>query len=102
MRLVIRVILALALLAASILATAPQAASAASLPGMALLGYHTARPGETLYCIGRAYGVQPWAIAAQNGIGQANVLYAGQALAIPNAPWINMPAGPTRARQFDP
>jgi lysozyme len=101
MKLVIRVILTLGVLAASIAATAAPA-SAASLSGNAILGVHTVRAGETLYCIGRAYGVQPWAIAAQNGIGQTSTLYVGQSLAIPDAPWINKPAGPTCTRQFDP
>lgn len=102
MKLIIRVIITLALLALSVAATAPQAASASPLLGIDLLGYHTVRAGETLYCIGRAYGVQPWTIAAQNGIGQASALRIGQMLAIPVAPWINMPAGPTCARQFGP
>ncbi|HKZ85304.1 MAG TPA: LysM peptidoglycan-binding domain-containing protein [Anaerolineae bacterium] len=101
MKLIIRLILTLAILALSIAATA-NAASAAPLSGIDLLGYHTVRSGETLYCIGRAYGVQPWAIAAQNGIDPAGTLRIGQALAIPNAPWVNMPSGPTCARQFDP
>ena len=101
MKLVIRLILTLAVLAASIAATAAPA-SAASLSANAILGVHTVRAGETLYCIGRAYGVQPWAIAAQNGIGQTSTLYVGQSLAIPGAPWINKPAGPTCTRQFDP
>ena len=102
MPLIIRVIITLALLALSVVATMPQTASAAPLSGIDLLGYHTVRPGETLYCIGRAYSAQPWAIAAQNGVSQANRLSIGQVLAIPNAPWVNMPAGPTCARQFDP
>jgi LysM repeat protein len=64
-----------------------------------VLGYHTVRPGETLYCIGRAYGVSPWAIASQNGIVSPNVIHPWQVLAVPNAP-AALPAGPTCARQF--
>ncbi|HET7090406.1 MAG TPA: LysM peptidoglycan-binding domain-containing protein [Anaerolineae bacterium] len=101
MKLIIRLVLTALVLALSVAATAGSA-SAAPLEGSAILGLHTVRTGETLYCIGRAYSVQPWAIAAQNGIGQASKLYVGQVLAIPDAPWINRPAGPTCARQFDP
>lgn len=100
MKTVIRILLTLIVLALSIAATHPQIASAAPLSqGYAVLGYHTVRTGETLFCIGRAYQVSPWAIAAQNGIGQANAIYAGQVLAIPNSPW-SVPAGPTCTRQF--
>jgi LysM repeat protein len=63
------------------------------------LGYHTVQPGETLYCIGRAYGVSPWAIATYNGIANPNVVYPGWVLAIPAA-YAALPAGPTCARQF--
>ena len=63
------------------------------------LGYHTVQPGETLYCIGRAYGVSPWAIASHNGVANPNVVYPGWVLAIPDA-YAALPAGPTCARQF--
>jgi len=58
------------------------------------------RYGESLFCIGRAYRVSPWAIAGQNGIGYPYWVRLGQRLAIPNAPWRYMPAGPVCARQF--
>lgn len=45
--------------------------------------YHTVMPGETLFSIGRMYGVSPWAIASYNGIMNPNHIYAGQVLAIP-------------------
>jgi len=77
MRLIIRLVLTALALALSVAATAGLA-SAAPLEGSSTLGLHTVRTGETLYCIGSAYGVQPWAIAAQNGIGQASKLYVGQ------------------------
>ncbi|HLF25759.1 MAG TPA: LysM peptidoglycan-binding domain-containing protein [Anaerolineae bacterium] len=100
MRIAIRLIVTLAILALSVLATMPQVASAAALEqGSVVLGYHTVRSGETLYCIGRAYQVSPWAIATQNGMGWTNMLYVGQVLAIPNVAW-NPPAGPTCTRQF--
>ena len=46
--------------------------------------YHTVAPGQTLYRIGRLYGVSPWAIAAANHIRNVNRIYAGQTLCIPH------------------
>jgi len=63
-------------------------------------GKHTVRAGETLYCIGRGYGVSPWAIASTNRIFSPYRLFIGQVLTIPNVPWTTIPAGPTCARQF--
>jgi LysM repeat protein len=74
--------------------------SATPSPPWSILGYHTVQPGETLYCIGRAYGVDPYAIATQNGILNPNVIHAGQRLAIPNVPRILLP-GRVCARQFN-
>jgi LysM repeat protein len=51
------------------------------------IAYHTVKPGETLFSIGRLYGVSPWAIASHNGIVNPNRIYAWQVLAIPNAYW---------------
>ncbi len=64
-----------------------------------ILGYHTVRAGETLYCIARAYGVDPWAIATQNGLVNPNLIYPGLSLAIPNAP-ATLPAGRVCPAQF--
>ena len=75
----------------------PQVAAAGG--GWNILGYHTVRYGETLYCIGRAYGVDPWAIATQNNIIYVNRIYPGTVLAIPNAP-ASLPSGPVCSRQF--
>lgn len=83
-----------------ILLVAAQVAAAAPLEWQ-ILGYHTVRPGETLFCIARAYGVSPWAIAQQNAIVNPNKIHAGQSLAIPDAP-AALPAGPTCVRQFPP
>lgn len=63
------------------------------------IGYHTVLPGETLYCIGRGYGVSPWSIASYNGIASPNVIYPGAVLAIPDV-YATLPSGPTCARQF--
>lgn len=65
-----------------------------------ILGYHTVQSGETLYCIGRAYGVNPFTIASQNNILNPNRIYAGTVLAIPNAPY-TLPAGRVCPRQFN-
>lgn len=63
--------------------------------------HHTVRPGETIYCIARAYGVSPWAIASHNGIANPNLIHPGQMLAIPNAyAWVT--PGPTCANQCYP
>lgn len=65
-----------------------------------ILGYHVVQPGETLYAIGRAYGVRPDGIAACNYIVNPSRLYAGTRLAIPNIPWWPIPPGPVARRQF--
>ena len=64
-----------------------------------VLGYHTVQVGQTLFCIGRAYGVDPYAIATKNGIVNPNSVRPGQVLAIPNAPRL-LPPGPVCPRQF--
>ena len=46
--------------------------------------YHTVRYGETLFSIGRLYGVYPYAIAQANGLYNPNRIYAGQVLYIPS------------------
>jgi spore germination protein len=45
--------------------------------------YHWVCPGETLFAIGRLYGVSPWSIAAANGLTNPNYIRAGQRLYIP-------------------
>lgn len=64
------------------------------------LGVHVVRQGETLYCLGRAYLVSPWAIAKRNNLYSANVLRAGQSLIIPADKWEHFPAGLICVRQF--
>ena len=46
--------------------------------------YHTVRYGETLFSIGRLYGVNPYAIARANGLANPDYIYAGQVLYIPS------------------
>lgn len=69
--------------------------------GWKTLGHHTVRSGETVYCIARAYGVSPSAIATHNNIVNPSLIRVGQVLAIPDA-YATLPAGPTCARQFSP
>jgi LysM repeat protein len=45
--------------------------------------YHCVRYGETLFSIGRLYGVNPYAIARANCLPNPNRIYAGQMLLIP-------------------
>lgn len=63
-------------------------------PVYQIIGYWSVQPGQTLYCIGRYYKVSPWAIASVNYIPWPYYIYPGQVLAIPNAPWYNIPPGP--------
>jgi spore germination protein len=46
--------------------------------------YHTVRYGETLFSIGRYYGVYPYHIAEVNNLYNPNYIYAGQVLYIPS------------------
>lgn len=78
---------------------------AAALPALAQstqtsLGQHTVRRGDTLYCIGRAYGVLPLAIARANGLSATARLNVGQVLSIPAVQWTRIPSGPTCQAQF--
>ena len=45
--------------------------------------YHKVQYGETLYSIGRQYGVNPQRIAEVNGLYNPDHIYAGQVLYIP-------------------
>jgi len=64
------------------------------------LGRHIVQTGETLYCVGRAYGVRPDAIAAANGLALFAVLTPGQVLTIPAVRWTFIPRGPVCRAQF--
>jgi spore germination protein len=50
------------------------------------LTVHIVRPGETLFSIGRWYGVNPYQIAHTNGLHNPNYIYIGQRLLIRLAP----------------
>ncbi len=63
------------------------------------VGRHVVRAGETLFCIGRAYKVDPWAIALENGIIDVNHIHPDDILIIPNVP-VTLPPGHTCTPQF--
>lgn len=77
MKLIVSIGLAVSLLA---LVLAPASAQACANP-------YTVKPGDNLYRIGVAFGVQWPAIATYNNLANPNVIFAGQVLCIP-------PAGP--------
>lgn len=64
------------------------------------LGQHVVREGETLYCLGRAYGVLPSAIAEANGLHSMAKLSVEQVLIIPTVQWAHIPVGPICVAQF--
>ncbi|HHS96642.1 MAG TPA: LysM peptidoglycan-binding domain-containing protein [Chloroflexi bacterium] len=88
------------LVVALLLLTTVSTVSAAP-PRWGILGYHVVQPGETLFCIGRAYRVSPWAIATQNGIVNPNLIQPGMVLAIP-AVYASLPPGPVCTPQITP
>ena len=47
-------------------------------------GMHTVASGETLFSLGRKYGVSPYAIADLNGLPHDRSLSVGQSLRIPS------------------
>jgi len=44
---------------------------------------YVVRSGDTLYSIGRAFGVSPWSLATANGISDLGRIYVGQRLHLP-------------------
>jgi hypothetical protein len=58
-------------------------------------GYHVVRAGETLFSIGRLYGVNPYTIASANGLPNPDYIQIGQLLYIPGSSGWN-PAPPTQ------
>jgi LysM repeat protein len=99
MRIVVRLVVLTAVLALSVVAVAPAAAAPAPPAQPApVLGQHTVQQGETLDCIGRAYKVEPGAIAYANGV--TGSIAPGQVLKIPGVAWLNIPAGTTCTAQF--
>ena len=58
--------------------------SIASADGGSGNSYYRVRSGDTLYSIGRQYGVSAYRIADANGLSNPNHIYAGQVLYIPS------------------
>jgi hypothetical protein len=67
---------------------------------VAQLGIHVLQPHEYLFCIGRAYGVRPEAIAEVNSLALDAVLADGRKLLIPDVPWVKIPPGWICTPQF--
>ena len=51
---------------------------------LAAPAWHWVQPGETLFSIGRMFGVSPWNIASANRLANPNWIYVGQRLYVPN------------------
>jgi LysM repeat protein len=68
--------------------------TALAAPVQQVQAYHVVQPGQTLFCIGRGYHVNPWSIAQANYITNPNYLRVGQTLVIPYGPYWYVP-GPT-------
>ena len=82
------ILVMVSVIAATLLVVTPALAAPAPEPASAPLawgapGCHMVRPGETLFSIGRRYGVNPWYIASANHLYNPNRIYAGQCLYIP-------------------
>ncbi|CAG0937646.1 Anti-sigma-I factor RsgI3 [Thermoflexales bacterium] len=80
-RRVIIILVALALMLASI----GSVAVAAPQASYTCVAYHTVKFGDTLNSISRQYGVAVQTLMAANNIYNANLIYAGQALCIPGS-----------------
>jgi LysM repeat protein len=58
---------------------APYPVAQQGMPGPQI---HVVSAGETLFAIGRLYGVNPWAIARINRLPNPNIIFVGQVLLI--------------------
>jgi len=86
-----RVSIVLSLLGAILLFYAP--AAEAAPPQQGQVTYHTVKRGENLAWIAARYGTTIGAIMQRNNIRNPNIIYAGQALAIPiSAPAASNPS----------
>lgn len=70
------------------------------IPPAPIIGRHVVVSGETIFCIGRAYGVVPGAIAQANGLALPFTILPGQTLKIPEVQWVNVEPGPVCVPQF--
>jgi LysM repeat protein len=79
-----KMILVLCVLALSLALIGP---AYASPQHYGLPTWHLVSRGETLFSIGRLYGVSPWDIAAANSLANPDKIYAGTYLYIPAVPY---------------
>jgi LysM repeat protein len=70
------------------------------IPPAPIIGQHTVLGGETIFCIGRAYGVLPGAIAQANGLPPPFTVFPGERLSIPEVQWRDILPGPVCPPQF--
>ncbi|WP_395686558.1 peptidoglycan DD-metalloendopeptidase family protein [Aestuariivirga sp.] len=75
----------------------PKAPAATAAAPRAAGGAHTVTPGETLFSLGRAYGVSPFAIADANGLPHNAQLTIGQKVTIPTGGAAGNPVAATPA-----
>ncbi len=80
--------------------SAPPAAPVAPPLSAPIIGQHVVQSGETLFCIGRGYGVLPTSIAQANGLPALANIFPGQILLIPAAQWVTIAPGPVCPPQF--
>jgi LysM repeat protein len=78
----------------------PPTATLTPTPSIPLIGVHRVQPGETIFCIARAYGVLPEAIIQVNNLRAPITLSVNQPLDIPAVRWTNISVGPVCAAQF--
>src|SRR5690606_11622666 len=76
--------------------------SAPAVASAARSGSHTTKPGETLYSLGRAYGVSPQAIASLNGYSMDHQLRVGETVRLPGSGGGAPASQPTRVASLNP
>jgi LysM repeat protein len=70
------------------------------IPPAPIMGRHVVSKDETLFCIARAYGVLPAAIAQANGLFPPFTVLPGQTLNVPAVQWKNIAPGQVCSPQF--
>ncbi len=85
----------------SIRPTETRPATQPPAPTLATIGSHRVKPGETIFCLARVYGVEPNAIGQHNGLPAPYLVRADQVLRIPAVRWNTIAPGPVCAPQFN-
>jgi nucleoid-associated protein YgaU len=86
-------ILVVTLVALALLLFIP-AKEASACSGCGCPAYYRVQRGDTLYSIGRRYGVSVWQLTSWNHIPNANCIYAGQVLVVYGGCSGGPPGGP--------